>query len=31
MATKIDAATLDLKEKMVALNRVSKTVKGRRR
>ena len=30
MATKIDAATLDLKEKMVALNRVSKTVKGGR-
>ena len=27
---KIDAATLDLKEKMVALNRVSKTVKGGR-
>ncbi|MBO5212640.1 MAG: 30S ribosomal protein S5 [Clostridia bacterium] len=30
MATKIDAATLDLQEKMVALNRVSKTVKGGR-
>ena len=30
MATKIDASTLDLKEKMVALNRVSKTVKGGR-
>ena len=27
---KIDAATLDLQEKMVALNRVSKTVKGGR-
>ena len=27
MATKIDASTLDLQEKMVALNRVSKTVK----
>ena len=30
MALKIDAATLDLQEKMVALNRVSKTVKGGR-
>ena len=30
MSTKIDAATLDLQEKMVALNRVSKTVKGGR-
>ena len=30
MATKIDASTLDLQEKMVALNRVSKTVKGGR-
>ena len=30
MAKKIDAATLDLKEKLVALNRVSKTVKGGR-
>ena len=30
MAKKIDAATLDLQEKMVALNRVSKTVKGGR-
>ena len=30
MANKIDAATLDLQEKMVALNRVSKTVKGGR-
>ena len=30
MATRIDPSTLDLKEKMVALNRVSKTVKGGR-
>ena len=30
MSTKIDASTLDLQEKMVALNRVSKTVKGGR-
>lgn len=30
MATKIDATTLDLQERMVALNRVSKTVKGGR-
>ena len=30
MSLKIDAATLDLQEKMVALNRVSKTVKGGR-
>ena len=30
MSNKIDAATLDLQEKMVALNRVSKTVKGGR-
>ena len=30
MAKRIDAATLDLKEKLVALNRVSKTVKGGR-
>ena len=30
MATKIDASTLDLQERMVALNRVSKTVKGGR-
>lgn len=30
MAGKIDAATLDLKEKVVAINRVSKTVKGGR-
>ncbi len=30
MAEKIDAATLDLQEKLVALNRVSKTVKGGR-
>ena len=28
--TKIDASTLDLKEKVVAINRVSKTVKGGR-
>ena len=28
MAKKIDASTLDLQERMVALNRVSKTVKG---
>ena len=27
---KIDASTLDLKEKLVSLNRVSKTVKGGR-
>ena len=30
MSKRIDAATLDLQEKMVALNRVSKTVKGGR-
>ena len=30
MATKIDASTLDLQERLVALNRVSKTVKGGR-
>ena len=30
MSTKIDAATLNLQERMVALNRVSKTVKGGR-
>ena len=30
MATKIDASTLDLQERMVAINRVSKTVKGGR-
>ena len=30
MSIKIDASTLDLQEKMVALNRVSKTVKGGR-
>ncbi len=30
MANKLDPATLDLKEDMVALNRVSKTVKGGR-
>ena len=30
MSIKIDAATLDLQERMVALNRVSKTVKGGR-
>lgn len=30
MATIIDASTLDLQERMVALNRVSKTVKGGR-
>ena len=30
MANNIDAATLDLKEKVVATNRVSKTVKGGR-
>lgn len=30
MEAKIDASTLDLKEKVVAINRVSKTVKGGR-
>ncbi len=30
MANRIDASTLDLKEKLVVLNRVSKTVKGGR-
>ena len=30
MATKINPAELDLKEQLVALNRVSKTVKGGR-
>ena len=30
MSQKIDASTLDLQERMVALNRVSKTVKGGR-
>ena len=31
MAMKIDASTLDLKERVVAINRVSKTTKGGRR
>ncbi len=30
MATMIDASTMDMKEKVVAINRVSKTVKGGR-
>ncbi len=30
MATKFDASTVDMQERMVALNRVSKTVKGGR-
>lgn len=30
MAMKIDASTLDLKERVVAINRISKTVKGGR-
>ena len=30
MAKRIDAAELDLKEKLVVVNRVSKTVKGGR-
>ena len=30
MATIIDASTMDLKERVVAINRVSKTVKGGR-
>ena len=29
MSNRIDASTLDLKEKLVCVNRVSKTVKGR--